>query len=193
MYNPPPDTFATLQDIDITASDVLEASGETLLTGSHKGWLFDLPNEGEKVLASAVTVLNKVVFTTFASEKASSSDPCAPPPNKARAYVLDLYSGAAVANLDRSGDGSKDKSVVAGLNEILDSAQIIFNAPTASDGSACTASDCQQTIQIRVGKMNLPIMDAANSNNSGDNVAEKTDLSDILPRIFWNDRNISKE
>ena len=193
VYNPLPDTFATLQDIDITASDVLEASGETLLTGSHKGWLFDLPNEGEKVLASAVTVLNKVVFTTFASEKASSSDPCAPPPNKARAYVLDLYSGAAVANLDRSGDGSKDKSVVAGLNEILDSAQIIFNAPTASDGSACTASDCQQTIQIRVGKMNLPIMDAANSNNSGDNVAEKTDLSDILPRIFWNDRNISKE
>ena len=193
VYAPPPDTFTTLQDIDITSTDVLEATGETLLTGNHKGWLFDLPNEGEKVLASAVTVLNKVVFTTFASETTTSTDPCAPPPNKSRAYVLDLFNGAAVANLDRSSDGSKDKSIVAALNEILDSAQIIFTAPTASDGTACTESNCQQTIQIRVGKMNLAVMDAANSNNSGANVAEKTDLSDILPRVFWNDRDISKE
>lgn len=192
VYEPPPATFTTLQDLDMTALDVLEAANGTLLDGSHKGWLFDLPNTGEKVLAPAVTLLNKVVFTTFATDADPTPDPCAPPANKARAYVLDLFTGKAVANLDRSADGSKDKAVVAGLNEILDAAQVIFQHPSAADGTACTQADCRQGVEIRVGKMNIPLMDADNSNNTGENMAEKTDLTNLLPRMFWNDRNVSK-
>lgn len=192
VYQPPPSTFTALTDIDMTSLDVLEAANGSLLDGSHQGWLFDLPNTGEKVLAPAITVLNKVVFTTFANDADPTPDPCNPPANQARAYVLDLFTGKAVANLDRSADGSKDKAVVAGVNEIIDAAQVIFQHPAAQDGSACTASDCRQSVEIRVGKMNIPVMDAGNSNNAGESVAEKTDLTDLLPRMFWNDMNMSK-
>jgi hypothetical protein len=147
-----------------------------------------------------VTFLNKAVFTTFAPVDAAGAgptgDPCDTPPNSARAYVLDLFTGRAVANLDRSADNSKDDSVVAGVNEILSAAQIVFRLPTASDGTTCKEGDCKQTVEIRVGKMNLPLMDDSNSNNantgnSTSDIAGKTDLSDILPRMFWRDHDVS--
>jgi hypothetical protein len=51
-------------------------------------------------------------------------------------------------------------------------------------------------VEIRVGKMNLPLMDDSNSNNantgnSTSDIAGKTDLSDILPRMFWRDHDVS--
>lgn len=152
------------------------------------------------MLASAVSFLNKVVFTTFApvdeSGNAASGDPCEVPPNSARAYVLDLFTGKAVANLDRSTDNSKNDSVVAGVNEILDAAKIVFRTPTAEDGTDCVEGDCQQTVEIRVGKMQFPVMDDSNSDNDNTgngvkDVAAKTDLTDILPRMFWLDHNVS--
>lgn len=193
IYTSPPAGHTPLQDLDITSTDVLEQSSGSLLDGGHKGWSYTLPNQGEKVLAPSLTILNKVVFTTFDSEITADTDPCGPPPNKARAYVLDLFTGEAVANLDRSADGSKEKSIVAGVNEILDVPQVIFQEPMASDGGPCTPIDCVQGVEIRVGKMNLPLMDAHNSDNASGNVAETTDLSDILPRLFWNDLNVSIE
>ena len=97
-----------------------------------------------------------------------------------------------MADLDRDGviDPVKDKSVVAGVNEILSGAQIVFLDPMAGNGvDECTAGDCQQTVDIRVGKMLLPVMDSANALGSG--VAGSVDLSDILPRMFWRDQNVS--
>lgn len=191
VYQPPSDTRLPLTDTDLTEADTLALQGKTLQDGSSKGWYMALPNSGEKVLAPALTFLNKVVFTTFANDGAASTDPCKVSPNTARAYVLDLFDGQAVANLDRSLDDSKDKSVVAGVNEILGSAQILFRNPAASDGTSCTATDCRQTVEIRVGKMQAPLMDSGNSQNGSGNRAGSTDLSDILPRIFWRDDRIS--
>lgn len=158
---------------------------------SLNGWYYDLPNTGEKVLAPAVTFLNKVVFTTFSADAGESTDPCESPPNSARAYVLDLFNGQAVADLDRV--SGNERSVIAGVNEILDAAQIIFRAPSLTDGTACTSANkdsCdKQYVEIRVGKMSLPLMD--NSNGSGAGVAGSVNIGNILPRVFWRDDDVS--
>lgn len=208
VYTEPPETFTTITNTSLVNRTTL-SSTDNILTGNYKGWYYVLPNMGEKVLASALTFLNKVIFTTFApvdeSGSAGSGDPCDTPPNSARAYVLDLFSGHAVANLDRDEDTSsdetaadgKDEFIVAGVNEILSAAQVIFRTPTASDGTACKEGDCHQTVEIRVGNMAVPLMDDSNSNNSNtangvNDVAEKTDLTEILPRIFWLDHDVSQ-
>lgn len=165
----------------------------------YKGWYYDFTHTGEKVLAPAITFLNKVVFTTFApvddAGQGPSDDPCKVPPNSARAYVLDLFTGKAVANLDRNaetGTGGKDDFVVAGVNEILDAAKIIFRMPSAADGGDCAAGDCQQTVEIRVGKLEMPVLDASNDEQGigVGGVAGSVDLTDILPRMFWLDHNV---
>ena len=201
VYNEPPSSFTAIKNSNLTnARTGFTDPNDNLLNGSHKGWYYDFTFTGEKVLAPAVTFLNKVVFTTFATVDktgaSGSGDPCEVPPNTARAYVLDLFTGIAVSNLDRDTEGSKDEFVVAGINEILDAAKIVFRTPSAADGGACEEGDCQQTVEIRVGKMEMPVMDAANSDNAntgtslGD-IAGKTDLTDIMPRMFWRDHNVS--
>ncbi len=193
VYTPPdPDTFTTLTDADLTEADALAGAGKNLLDAGYYGWYYDLPNNAEKVLAPAVTFLNKVVFTTFAVGDGASDDPCNAPANTARAYVIDLFNGQAVADLNRDGtvDADKDRSVVAGVNEILSGAQIVFLDPVGSNGvDACTEGDCQQSVDIRVGKMLLPVMDSNNALGTG--VAGSVDLTDILPRTFWRDGGLS--
>lgn len=191
VYAPVPATFVTLTDADLSEADALASAGKNILTLNEKGWYYDLPNTAEKVLAPAVSFLNKVVFTTFAAD-GDTENPCDAPANSARAYVLDLFNGQAVADLDRDGviDPVKDKSVVAGVNEILGGAQIVFLDPKGGNGvDECTAGDCQQAVDIRVGKMLLPVMDSANAIGNG--VAGSVDVSDILPRTFWRDQHVS--
>ncbi|SEA63513.1 von Willebrand factor type A domain-containing protein [Thiothrix caldifontis] len=198
VYNEPPAGFVALKNTDLTnARTGFTDPNDNLLNGNHKGWYYDFSDSGEKVLAPAVTFLNKVVFTTFApvdeDGQGPSPDPCEVPPNSARAYVLDLFTGKAVANLDRDTGGSKDEFVVAGFNEILDAAKIIFRLPSAADGGTCVEGDCQQTVEIRVGKLEMPILDASNDEQGTGvgGVTGSVDLTDILPRMFWLDHNVT--
>lgn len=201
VYNEPPADFVALTNTDlVNAKTGFTDPNDNLLNGTHKGWYYDFAHNGEKVLAPAVTFLNKVVFTTFApvdeEGQEPSDDPCIVPSNSARAYVLDLFTGKAVANLDRdtgTGTDGKDEFVVAGFNEILDAAKIIFRMPSAADGGDCAAGDCQQTVEIRVGKLEMPILDESN-HEPGTGIGGVTgsvDLTDILPRMFWLDQNVT--
>ncbi len=205
VYNEPPADFAALTNADLVdAKTGFTGVNDNLLTPPantvYKGWYYDFTHTGEKVLAPAVTFLNKVVFTTFApvdeAGQGASNDPCEVPPNSARAYVLDLFTGKAVADLDRkttTGTDGKDEFVVAGFNEILDAAKIIFRMPSAADGGDCAAGDCQQTVEIRVGKLEMPLLDASNDipNVGIGGVTGSVDLTDILPRMFWLDHNVT--
>ncbi len=209
VYNEPPAGFVALKNADlVNAKTGFTGVNDNLLTPPadtvYKGWYYDFAHTGEKVLAPAVTFLNKVVFTTFAPVDKNgegvagdpSVDPCVVPPNSARAYVLDLFTGKAVANLDRNtatGTNGKDEFVVAGFNEILDAAKIIFRMPSAADGGDCAAGDCQQTVEIRVGKLEMPILDASNDiqDVGVGGVTGSVDLTDILPRMFWLDHNVT--
>ena len=94
--------------------------------------------------------------------------------------MLDLFNGDAVVDLDRK-DGDAELSIIAGINEILDAAQGVFNKPTAADGTACKVGDCgKQVAEVRIGKMNLPLVDNSN-------ISVGTNVGDILPRMFWRD------
>lgn len=205
VYNEPPAGFVALTNSDlVNAKTGFTGVNDNLLTPPantvYKGWYYDFAHKGEKVLAPAVTFLNKVVFTTFApvdeAGQEPSDDPCEIPPNSARAYVLDLFTGKAVADLDRktaTGTEGKDEFVVAGFNEILDAAKIIFRMPSAADGGDCAAGDCQQTVEIRVGKLEMPLLDASNDiqDVGVGGVTGSVDLTDILPRMFWLDHNVT--
>lgn len=205
VYNEPPPGFVALTNADlVNAKTGFTGVNDNLLTPPadtvYKGWYYDFAHTGEKVLAPAVTFLNKVVFTTFVpvdeAGQEPSDDPCEIPPNSARAYVLDLFTGKAVADLDRktaTGTEGKDEFVVAGFNEILDAAKIIFRMPSAADGGDCAAGDCQQTVEIRVGKLEMPLLDASNDiqDVGVGGVTGSVDLTDILPRMFWLDHNVT--
>jgi Tfp pilus tip-associated adhesin PilY1 len=187
--DPDPSIFPIKENkklVSLTKADGTDNTGKigdnkTLLTETTlNGWYYSLPT-GEKVLAPATTVLGKVIFTTFSSEAGTATDPCDAPPNSAYAYALDLLSGAAVADLNRSGDGVNERSVVAGVNEILDAAQVVFRAPSDASGNACTsANNCNsQFVEVRVGKMSLPLVDKTNTANASVNIGN------VLPRAFW--------
>ena len=145
----------------------------------YKGWFKKLVNgRGEKVLASPITFKNKIMFTTFSNTDVTVSTGVAScnalTNNQTRAYVLDLMTASATADLD--GDGIVDKSdesIPITHGDILDSPQLVFNAP-----SNCTDNGCDQHVDIRVGKSLVPLIDK-NTKDGNNN------LGDFLPRVFW--------
>jgi len=214
VYQTPPSDFDTITEGDLMSVTELRAStsGNILHEAGERGWYYPLAHSGEKVLASSLTFLDKVLFTTFAMADengvASTGNTCEPAVNTARAYVLDLLTGQPVANLDRAiedddadGDGdsttnptpaTKEDFLVAGFNEILDSPQLIFSELTDGSGGDCTLGSCQQDVSVRVGKLNIPLLDLSNSNNAADTTySETVDLTKILPRLYWRDDDVS--
>ncbi len=204
VYNVPPSDFTAITESQlISVSDLRNsAEGNILHIDDKKGWYYPLAHNGEKVLASSLTFLDKVVFTTFALANAEGADSvagvCSPAENTSRAYILDLLTGQPVANLDREeiqdAEGnpvtSKDDFLIAGFNEILDAPQLIFGQLNDGAGGNCSESSCQQTVSIRVGKLNIPVLDQNNADNDGDYSAS-VDLTKILPRLYWRDEDVS--
>lgn len=190
-----PDTslFPIQENGNLISLDELDSSRSLLSDTTLTGWYYDLPNAGEKVLAPALTFMNKVIFTTFSAAETSGTDVCKVSSSTGRAYVLDIFNGLAVADLDPDNADSKDRSVVVGVNEIPDMPQVVFQKPTAKDGGACTASDCQQAVEVRVGKMQRPLLDASNTDNNSTNMAERLDLGNRLPRAFWLDQDVGAD
>jgi Tfp pilus tip-associated adhesin PilY1 len=190
-YDKPDSSIFPLKDGQLVSADDATALGSGLLANAAlKGWYYSLP-DAEKVLASATTVLNKVVFTTFTPGSADTTASCAAQTANARAYVLDLFTGQAVADLDRK--GGKERSTIAGENEVLDTAQLIFHSPSTVEAKACTnKADCkQQLVEVRVGKMNAPLLDSSNSLTTGAASSRDMDIGSILPRMFWRDDDVS--
>lgn len=170
----------------LASIDDTSALGGGLLTNtSLSGWFYELPNTGEKVLASATTVLNKVVFTSFTPGSVTTGATCDQRAAKARAYVVDLFSGKAVADLDRK--GGVERSVIAAENEVLDTAQLVFSSPSTVDKLACsnTANCTSQYVEVRVGRMSRPLIDTSNVLVPGVVDGQDMDVGKILPRVFW--------
>lgn len=208
VYQTPGSGSTAITEADLMTVTQLRASveGNILDVTDKRGWYYPFPRNGEKVLATSLTFLDKVLFTTFALADAdgvaSSVGVCEPAVNTSRAYVLDLLTGQPVVNLDRSTDDAADANpnddfIIAGYNEILDSPQLIFSKLTSGSGGDCTKGDCQQSVSVRIGKLNVPIVDLSNaSNTSGNSNANggfsgSVDLTEILPRLYWRDEDVS--
>lgn len=147
----------------------------------YKGWYKPLSNPGEKALSTPLVFTDKVMFTTFSSTtqpvETGGIGSCTNKTNNlSRAYVLDLMTGAATVDLDGNGTvDDKDESAIVGAGEIPDSPKLVFNKP-----SNCTNEGCDHIVDIRVGKMEKPLID-------GNTVGGNTNLGDYLPKVFWLD------
>lgn len=192
-----PDTavFPLQETSSLVSVDTLDATNNLLTDNTLTGWYYDLPNKAEKVLASPLTFMNKIIFTSFAKaeEATTTTSSCDVSTTVGRAYVMDLFSGVAVASLDPDKPDEKVRSIIIGLDEIPDTPQIVFKQPTAADGSACTAADCVQGLEVRIGKMQQALLSDANMNNGSSNASERIDMGNLLPRLFWLDRDVNDE
>ncbi len=123
-----PTTTNMIKKVDLKAAPVSAADAND---PTYKGWYKSLTTTtGEKVLSTAVTFQNKVMFTTFGTTSLVA-DACNPSnTNQARLYIMDLFAGAEETN------------IVAATGEILGTPQIIFDSLEAEDGSACKQGDC---------------------------------------------------
>lgn len=194
-----PDTPILITDNHLKDVQTLD-TGKTILDYPEmKGWYYEFEHHGEKALSPVLTVLDKVMFTTFSQSdeegNASEAQACQPAINTARAYVLDILQGKAVLNLDRSVDGSADKFVVAAFNEILDTPQLIFGQLTGQNGGAsCELGNCQQNITVRIGKLKLPLLDAANTDTQAvTGYSQTIDITRLLLRMYWLDASAEDE
>ena len=120
-----------------------------------------------------------MIFTTFGLNNTpvatGGAGSCTTKTNNfARAYTLDLMTGSATVDLDGDGVVTKqDESILIGYGEIPDSPKPVFNKP-----SNCTNDGCDHIIDIRVGKLEKPLID-------GQTVDGNVNLGEYLPRVFW--------
>ena len=175
----PDANFKTIQATDLLKAPV--NSTQKLLDNNYYGWYRELNTlQYEKVLATATTFMNRVIFTTFGKTApvAVTAGSCDTVTNfQSRAYVIDLLRGDAVIDFD-SGQTGNEASTKISNDEIVATPQIIFGQIKSSTDTACSKTDCSQTISMRVGKKNTPFVDTS---TTGGNV----DITTLLPKVFW--------
>lgn len=122
------DAITPTTDADLVAI----TSASTAVSQDAKGWKLELnAAAGEKVLAEARTFNNAVLFTTYTpAGSAALTDPCVPALGTNRLYVMNLFNGAPVTNLDQSaGNGPltfSDISRVTGSGSISPGVTFLF-------------------------------------------------------------------
>ncbi len=109
------------------------------------GWRFELRDGGwlgEKVLAEARTFDNQVYFTTFTPGGVASANDCQPVLGTNRLYVMDIFNGAPVNNLDEVGDEG-NLTETDRYREFRGSiaSEVVFLFPSADDPN-CVGDEC---------------------------------------------------
>lgn len=128
---------------DATANDLGQKTGSELdvargVFNSAHGWYIRLVRpdgayEGEKVLASSLTLDHKIYFTTFTPVASAHSDSCAPSQGTARVYVVSLSDATPVKDLVPDGTlQADDRSLGLVRGGIPPAPTLIF----PSDGSS---------------------------------------------------------
>jgi type IV pilus assembly protein PilY1 len=135
---------ATNNDLGGTAAEILAAE---LLLASADGWFVQMPNLGEKVLSSPLTIDGQVVFTTY--EPMANTSGCSVQPGTTREYVMRVNN--ATPTLDLEGDGTApslnvdDRSRTLATGSIVDAPVIIF---TKDGGGSTFLGTTQGSINI---------------------------------------------
>lgn len=172
--NETPNKPTIIKDPDHLVS-IDQAETTNFFTGSLKGWYLDFDAfsgaagvSGEKVLSSAFTFENKVIFTSFGIGTASvdPNDACkTTSANQSHLYVLDLLKGKKVLNLD---DTVGTDVYVGPLDDIPDAPQLYI--PKTKN---CTVDDCTIKTTITVGAA-APV--------------EAPSVVKKLPKVYWIDK-----
>lgn len=138
------DFFTPIQDSDLV--DITDDIAADVPLGSA-GWKLELRTSGwrgEKVLAEARTFDNKVFLTTFTPGVGASINDCEPALGLNRLYVLDIYNGAPVNNLD----GRGDEDALTLEDRFTESSgsiasEVVFLFPSPEDPSTCVGDECR--------------------------------------------------
>jgi len=136
---------------DATANNLGQATGSALSTArgafnSAHGWYIRLAasdgsNEGEKVLASSVTLQGEVAFTTFTPVATSQANSCVPSSGTGKSYTLNLQDATPV--YDNVTDGVyqvEDRSAILSRSGIPPEPTVIFT-PDAQTVQ-CIGTEC---------------------------------------------------
>jgi type IV pilus assembly protein PilY1 len=111
------------------------------------GWRFELRDGGwigEKVLAEARTFANQVYFTTFTPANATTAlGECQPALGTNRLYIMDIFNGAPVKNLD----GVGDETNLTDTDRYLEfdgsiASEVVFLFPSPDDPDTCVGDEC---------------------------------------------------
>lgn len=139
----------------IKIGDLSDATGgpvANVLSAGKKGWFIDLvETNGEKVLSSALTYQNMIMFNSFGTNSITVTACEVGNTNESRFYILDLLTGGPVLDLDESGTvttGASDKSKKAATGVILGEPQVIFNKLKAGN---CQKGDCPREVELGHG------------------------------------------
>ncbi len=158
-------TVDDLSKINITGTVGAFNVSQTGTLASSRGWEVSLPEEGEKVLATALTFDGVVTFTTLVPEALVSGagvDQCAAPVVQGRLYAINVLTGKAGLDLDpttadpadpNSNHGSDsitpdDISILVSKGEIPGTPQVLFNSMDVNN----TTGTCRHPVDIRIGK-----------------------------------------
>jgi len=90
----------------ITESDLIDVTYDLNAPTNQYGWSYDLQLSGEKVLGTALTANNQVIFSTY--RPAANVGHCSPAIGSGAVYALSVLNGAPVNNLSQAGDSNQN-------------------------------------------------------------------------------------
>lgn len=107
---------ATITPTDLAVVNLATADGVNL-TGK-KGWMMDLPESGEKVLASPIILFGEVFFTSYVPKR-SAGTACSPVIGETKLWRMSVTDAAVLKDFNNDGVVNKDDrsidNVVKGL------------------------------------------------------------------------------
>ena len=92
-----------LSDLGDVTSNCLQSATPCTVNLSN-GWRLGLEEPGEKVLATPLTIVGKVFFTTYLPQSGGGATACTPSEGGGRLYAVSLQNATAVINYDTSDD-----------------------------------------------------------------------------------------
>lgn len=127
-------TLTNLKDVTIWPTTAEDTFVNDIFT-NYQGWYFDLSNDGEKNLASAITVNGETFFTTYAPPTTVSAVGCQIDLGTSRVYTVSVKSGKATQLYNSTSviDGDGDRSKEVAYEGIPPSVVIIFPMATGGD------------------------------------------------------------
>jgi type IV pilus assembly protein PilY1 len=129
--------YTVLHDSDLT--DITSSVTPTVPVNSP-GWklLLDQPGNawiGEKVLSTASTFNNQILFTTYTPNVSANTDSCQPSIGLNKFYAVSLFDGSPVADLNNHNNADvSDRSTSLAQSGIAPSLAFLFPAPSSQNG-----------------------------------------------------------